>query len=186
MTMRVTRWMLNQASRALWRFRLGPGVTVNRGVVLSNVKRCSIGTRVFVDYDCVFGAELEDGWLTINDDVQINHSCVIDYSGGLRIGKRALLSSEVLIYTHTHGHDPRSPAKGRSLEIGDSAWIGSRAILLSSVNRVGKGAIVAAGSIVTKPVPDWAIVAGNPATIVGTNSSPHDLAINQTTIARKT
>ena len=49
--------------------------------------------------------------------------------------------------------------------LGDDVWIGANSIILSGVN-VGRGAVIAAGSIVTKNIPDYAIVAGNPAQIV--------------------
>ena len=49
------------------------------------------------------------------------------------------------------------------LIIGHDAWIGSRAIILPGCKRIGIGAVVGAGAIVTKNVPDFAIVGGNPA-----------------------
>ena len=52
------------------------------------------------------------------------------------------------------------------VEICNDVWIGSRVTILGNVNRIGTGAIVGAGSVVTKPVPDYAIVAGNPARIL--------------------
>lgn len=52
------------------------------------------------------------------------------------------------------------------LEIKDDVWIGTRAIILGNVRTIGTGAIIGAGSVVTKPVPDYAIVAGNPARII--------------------
>ena len=56
---------------------------------------------------------------------------------------------------------PRTP-----LEIGSDVWMGQNAILLSGVGRLGDGAIVGAGAVVTKDVPDFAIVAGNPAKVL--------------------
>lgn len=52
------------------------------------------------------------------------------------------------------------------LEIKDNVWIGARAIILGNVRTIGTGAIIGAGSVVTKPVPDYTIVAGNPARII--------------------
>ncbi len=52
------------------------------------------------------------------------------------------------------------------LEIGHDAWIGSRAIITSKCSRIGIGAVVGAGAIVTRNVPDFAVVAGVPARIV--------------------
>jgi carbonic anhydrase/acetyltransferase-like protein (isoleucine patch superfamily) len=53
-----------------------------------------------------------------------------------------------------------------TLEIGDDAWIGANSMFTPSCTKVGVGAIVGAGSVVTKDVPDFAIVAGNPAHVL--------------------
>jgi maltose O-acetyltransferase len=53
-----------------------------------------------------------------------------------------------------------------NLEICNDVWIGSRVIILGNVKRIGEGSIIGAGSVVTKPVPDYAVVAGNPARII--------------------
>ncbi len=52
------------------------------------------------------------------------------------------------------------------LVIGDDVWIGANSIILPSVKHIGNGAVIGAGSIVTKDIPDFAIVVGNPATII--------------------
>lgn len=52
------------------------------------------------------------------------------------------------------------------LHIAGDVWIGSRAIILPGCKRIGHGAIIGAGSVVTKDVPDWAVVGGNPAHIL--------------------
>jgi acetyltransferase-like isoleucine patch superfamily enzyme len=58
-----------------------------------------------------------------------------------------------------------SNVKKRKIKIKDKAWIGFNSIILKGVT-IGEGAIVGAGSVVTKDVPDWTIVAGNPAKII--------------------
>lgn len=62
------------------------------------------------------------------------------------------------------------------LRICDDAWIGDQVILLPHVERIGKGAIVGAGAVVTKNVPDYAIVGGNPARVIRTRALTHDPA----------
>jgi virginiamycin A acetyltransferase len=62
----------------------------------------------------------------------------------------------------------------RMLAIGDDAWIGANALLLPGCGRIGRGAIVGAGSVVTRDVPDYAVVAGNPARIIR-HRFPQDL-----------
>ena len=52
------------------------------------------------------------------------------------------------------------------LHIAGDVWIGSRVIILPGCRRVGHGAVIGAGAVVTKDVPDWAVVGGNPATVI--------------------
>jgi virginiamycin A acetyltransferase len=54
----------------------------------------------------------------------------------------------------------------RELIIGNDVWIGRNALILPSVKRIGDGAVIGAGAVVTKDVPNYAIVAGNPAKII--------------------
>lgn len=62
-----------------------------------------------------------------------------------------------------------------SLEIGNDVWVGQNAIILPSCNIVGDGAIIAAGAVVTKDVPPYAIVAGNPAKILRYRLTPEQI-----------
>ncbi|MBM6929940.1 CatB-related O-acetyltransferase [[Clostridium] spiroforme] len=63
------------------------------------------------------------------------------------------------------GEDGTSAISKGSITVSDDVWIGTRAIILSGVN-IGQGAIIAAGSVVTKDVPAYAVVAGIPARII--------------------
>lgn len=107
---------------------------------------------------------------SFGEAIDINHGVEIDYSGGVTIGHCVWVSQNVLIETHEHvistGSKKEWSVKTYPLEIGDDAWIGANAIILPKVGKIGKGAIIGAGSIVTKAVPDNAIVAGNPARII--------------------
>ena len=91
--------------------------------------------------------------------------------GKVIIGNDVMMGPECIIYTQNHDFsrtDIPMNKQGFSEEkpviIGDDVWIGGRVIILPGVN-VGKGAIIGAGSVVTKDVPPNAIVAGNPATV---------------------
>jgi len=107
-------------------------------------KHTKIGKNVFINFDCVF---LDLGGITIEDNVLI-------------APKVSLLSE---------GH-PISPGERHSLvpkpiHIKKNAWIGANATILQGVT-VGENSVVAAGSIVSKDVPDNTIVGGIPAKII--------------------
>jgi acetyltransferase-like isoleucine patch superfamily enzyme len=98
----------------------------------------------------------------------INHGCLLDGRRyPIHVGSDVSLGPEAAILTL--GHDPRSPAfadQGGPVVIGDHVWIGFRAVVLAGIT-IGDGAVVAAGSVVTRDVEPGCIVAGNPARVIG-------------------
>ncbi|MGE0887131.1 MAG: DapH/DapD/GlmU-related protein [Blastocatellales bacterium] len=107
------------------------------------------------------------GNVSIGRHSTINYDCLLDGRGAeIVIGDNVNIASEVMIWTQEH--DPDSPAHqtiSKPVVIGDYAWIASRAIILPGVT-IGEGAVVAAGAVVTKDVPPYAIVGGNPAKFI--------------------
>lgn len=91
----------------------------------------------------------------------------------LRIGNYVMMGEEVLILGGGHRNDKidipmalQGDVEMSDLCICDDVWIGSRVTILSKARRIGRGSIIGAGSVVTKAVPDYAVVAGNPARII--------------------
>lgn len=97
----------------------------------------------------------------------INEKCRLDNRGGLTIGDNVSISAEVCIITVDHDlQSPDFEGRIRQVVIEDYVFIGTRAMILPGVT-LGKGCAVAAGSIVTKSVAPFAIVAGVPAKPIG-------------------
>lgn len=142
---------------------LGRGVRLGRGIFIGNPAMVSLADRVRIGECCIFGSELTGGYLKVGRAVDFNDGCRIDFSGGIEIGEGCLFSTGVILYSHDHGHDPRSIPAGLPKRIGRNVWIGARAIVLPSCRSIGDGAIIGAGAVVGKDVPAGAIVAGNPA-----------------------
>jgi maltose O-acetyltransferase len=108
--------------------------------------------------------------ITIGAGTVINRGCCLDGRGGLRIGDNVSLSPGVWVLTDQHDpHDPLFPETLAPVEIGDYAWLGSRAMVLPGVT-IGEGAVVAAGAVVTRDVPPYTVVGGVPARPMGTRS----------------
>lgn len=105
--------------------------------------------------------------LIIEDGVSIGPKCLLDARRGLTIHKSAVIAYEAIIWSLNHDYnDIHFCGKGAPTEIGAYAWICSRSIILPGV-KIGEGAIVASGAIVTKDVPPYAIVGGVPAKVIG-------------------
>jgi maltose O-acetyltransferase len=98
----------------------------------------------------------------------INQGCLLDGRRfTIRVGNDVSIGPEAAILTL--GHDPRSADfadRGGPVSIGNHVWIGYRAIVLPGVT-IGEGAVVGAGSLVSRDVPPYAIVAGNPSRVIG-------------------
>jgi maltose O-acetyltransferase len=105
--------------------------------------------------------------IIIGDDTIVGDHVFLDGRSDLIIGNHVEIASQVLIYNSEHDiHSTDFKAITGKVEIGDYCFIGPRVIILPGV-KIGNGAVVAAGAVVTKDVPDFAIVAGVPATIIG-------------------
>jgi len=76
------------------------------------------------------------------------------------------LSTHPFFFNSKLGYVAEDNMKSASLEISHDSWIGANALIAPGCSRIGLGAVVGAGSIVTKNVPDFAVVAGNPARII--------------------
>jgi acetyltransferase-like isoleucine patch superfamily enzyme len=119
-------------------------------------------TGIFAPFYINFGKHT-----TIGKNVFINHACSFLDLGGITIEDDVLIGPKVNLITENH---PTDPSKRKSLlckpiVIKRNAWIGAAATILPGVT-IGKNAIVAAGSVVTKNVPDNTCVAGVPAKFV--------------------
>lgn len=108
--------------------------------------------------------------LVIGNHTVVNDRCRLDNRAGIEIGSNVSISSEVIIFTATHDYNsPSFAAIWRPVIINDYAWIGARAIIMPGVT-IGEGAVIGAGSVVTRSVPSYAIASGSPATVKGERS----------------
>lgn len=145
---------------------VGPGTRFQPGVRFARPAIVTVGADCYFWRGCAASAELIGAPLVIGDRVQINRDVHLDTTGGLVIGDGALISEGAMIYTHDHGCDPRAVPAPLPKIIGPDVWIGARAVILPQCRRIGAGAIIAAGAVVTRDVPAGAVMGGNPARVL--------------------
>ena len=103
----------------------------------------------------------------IGKNVFLNMGCKFQDQGGIYIGDGALIGHNVVLATLNHAMSPsrRGTMVPAPIRIGKNVWIGSNAAILPGVT-IGDGAIVAAGAVVTRDVPENTIVGGVPARVI--------------------
>jgi acetyltransferase-like isoleucine patch superfamily enzyme len=111
------------------------------------------------------------GGLNIGEDSIIGYRTFLDGRDLLKIGSHVDIASEVMIYNSEHDiNSEYFSATTAPVEIGDYVFIGPRAMLMPGI-KIGKGAIIAGGAVVTKDVPEFTVVGGVPAKVIGQRSN---------------
>lgn len=106
--------------------------------------------------------------IRLGENVYIGERCALYGYANITIGQNALIAREVIILTRNHIFSSLdSPIRDQGYSVSpvtieEDVWVGARVTILPGVT-IGKGSVVAAGSVVTKDIPEYAIVAGIPA-----------------------
>lgn len=135
-----------------------------------------IGEKVFL----FSGTEVIEPWnLSIEQNCHVGRFCLLDSRGGIKIGRNVVIAGYSLLLTADHDYaSPEFDGRLSNIDISDYAWIGTRSLILKGVS-IGEGAVVAAGSVVTRNVPPWTVVAGNPARKIGIRPKNSQYQINE-------
>jgi galactoside O-acetyltransferase len=178
----VLRWMpgaVGARSRRLYYSRrleacgglLGVPTGVWRGtanISLGDAVSLGIGTQLYA------GLAERDARLHIGDRTALNTNVMInaDLGGDISVGTDVLIGPNVVIRATNHRFDRgdipinQQGHSGGMIVVGDDVWIGANCVILTNV-RIGNGAVIAAGAVVTKDVPSDAIAGGVPAKVIG-------------------
>ena len=138
----------------------------------------TIGSFAMIRPSGYYGREIGAG-LRVGNYSNIGSYCYIGCSGGIEIGNHVLMSPRVSLVAENHNYDQvdipmRAQGVTRAkIVVEDDCWLASGSTILAGV-RIGTGAIVAAGAVVTKNVPPGAIVGGVPARIIGWRKTDED------------
>lgn len=130
-----------------------------------------IGPRASVAAECFV-----HGPVDLGAESSLNARVTLDGGrAGIRIGSRSRIATGVVMFAFDHGMDPggpvlSQPVRSRGISLGEDVWVGANVGVTDGVN-IGAHAVLAMGAVITRDVPEWAIVGGVPATILGDRRS---------------
>lgn len=141
------------------------GVSIGERAFLSPMASIDPDTFVIGADSFIAAHAYVTGCIAIGDDCTVNAFTVV--RGNISMGDGVRIGAHTSILGFNHSMDPsepvfKQPLTSKGISIGDDVWIGSNVVVLDGVT-VGSHAVLAAGAVVTKDVPEWAIVGGNPA-----------------------
>lgn len=115
--------------------------------------------------------QFERGCLSIGEDSFVGCNAVLGAGGGIQIGSHVLIGQSVNIHSENHIFQDgarlicEQGVEYHGVTIGDDVWIGSKATILDNVH-IGQGAVIGAGSVVTRDIPPYAVAVGVPAKVI--------------------
>lgn len=139
-----------------------------RGIIVGD--RVTIGKHAIVRPTNIYGSAIGEG-LKIGNNSSIGPYSYIGCSGYIEIGDNVMMSPRVSIYSENHLFDDpdltikEQGVKREFVKIEDDCWIAANTVILSGVT-IGRGSVIAAGSVVNKDVPPYSIVGGVPAKVI--------------------
>lgn len=146
---RYTRWLRpirSSVGRSLFKFA-GSNINIEKGARFGTGRNVQIGSNSGLGVNC-------------------------QILGSVSLGSNVMMGPDVMFISTTHRFDQTDVPMieqgfedDRPIVVEDDVWIGARCICLPGV-RIGKGSVIGAGSVVTKPIPDYSVAAGNPARII--------------------
>jgi maltose O-acetyltransferase len=122
--------------------------------------------------------------LHVGENSAWNWGCWMNAYGGIEIGSNVIIGPYCIIHSANHSfNDTVSPIKLQgyemaSVRIGDDCWLGANVIVLPGVH-IGRGTVIGAGSVVTKDIPPYSVVVGNPAKVIYSRLNPRKKSIGK-------
>lgn len=160
----IVVWQVNLLSSVLPNDRISQQVRAKLfGLLGAQVgRRVRLGQGIFVNHRHLH-------LLSIGDRSFVNCGGFLDLNGPITIGRHVAIGPSVSLITCTHAMGPASQRAGRMviapIRIGDGVWIGCRVVILPGVN-IGRGSVIASGSVVSDDVPENSLAGGIPAGVI--------------------
>lgn len=161
---RWVKWFVNPLV-----FRHGKGAVIRRNTVMnvSPINSFRLGAGSTIEEYSVIDNGVGDVIIGSHTRIGLRSTLI----GPVEIGSHVILAQNVVVSGLNHRYeDTKRPIHQQgvataTIRIGDGAWIGANAVITAGVS-IGEHVIVGAGSVVTKEIPDYTVVAGNPARII--------------------
>ncbi len=178
---------------------VGRNVTFGKGVVLRHPYKIKIGDNVVIDDHCVLDAKGQDnrgifigsgvyigrntilncknGDIVLESNVNISANCMIFSASEVRVGANFLMAAYCYLVGGTHHFDDltlpviQQKRSSRGIVLEPGGWLGAHVTVMDGV-RLGKHAVIGAGSVVNRNIPDYAVAAGVPVTFVNKRKPP--------------
>jgi len=150
--------------------RIGSNVIFEPGALVFHPEQISLGNNIYVGHYCILKGYHRNEMI-VGDNVWIGQHCFLHSAGGLTIGNNVGIGPGVRIHTARHIEQGRvvpivfAPVEDAPVVIEEDADLGIGSIVMPGV-RVGRGAQIGAGAVVTQDVPAFAIAAGVPARVL--------------------
>jgi acetyltransferase-like isoleucine patch superfamily enzyme len=174
----------------LWK-AIGDDVTISRKAEITNSREIELESGVWIEDHAIISAEkggirlgrnthilpyaiikTAGGDIAFGEYCTVHPFCVIyGFSGGLQIGDAVRIATHTIIVPGNHIYDDPQKhirlqgTESKGIKIEDDVWLGAGTTVLDGVS-ISKGAVVAAGSVVTKDVPQFSVIAGIPAKVI--------------------
>jgi len=150
--------------------KLGAGVVFEPGVLVFHPENIEIGDHVYVGHQTILKGYYRT-MMVVGDGTWIGQQCFFHSAGGLRIGRNVGIGPGVKILTSSHDITDTSlpilhcPIRFAEVIVEDDCDLGVGSILLPG-SRIGRGAQIGAGAVVTGDIPAWTVAAGVPARVL--------------------
>lgn len=175
----LVHWLIMSPTRTRprWYVRMLQFVYVKRGrgsVIYNSVRRdlvpfrnCSIGSRSVVESFSVLNNAVGDLHIGDHSRIGIGNTIIgpVTIGNQVNIGQHVLISGLNHQYEDVHRSIAEQGVSVAEVRIADDVWIGGNVVILSGI-QIGEHAVIGAGSVVTKDVPAYSVVVGNPAKVV--------------------
>ena len=151
---------------------IGVNTSLHSGVIIHGGNHVIIGNNVVVgEMALIKGGHEKESEICIGDNCSIGAQSYLDGVGGIEIGNNVLLSPHTVIHSTQHSYSEKNilirkqSRKFQNVKIEDDVWIGANSTILPGV-KIGKGSIIAAGSVVNSDVTEHSVYGGVPAKFI--------------------